>query len=149
ITLEPLAALHLCKAASGHRHGGRTMTQVCHQPQSEVQPLKLPRPTPFISVVVPVRNEASCIRRTLEQILDQNYDSRRFEILVADGRSTDDTAEIVREVSLNHPQVRLLDNPGRLASSGRNRGIRFSQGEIILIIDGHCDLKDPDYLAKI
>ncbi len=50
---------------------------------------------PFISVIVPVRNEEPFIRRTLDRLLGQDYDRARFEILVADGRSTDRTAALV------------------------------------------------------
>src|SRR5262249_31947850 len=85
----------------------------------------------------------------LQQLLEQNYDPRRYEILVADGRSTDDTAEIVREISLTHPRVRLLDNPGRLSSAGRNQAIRFSQGDIVVVLDGHCDLGARDYVRPL
>src|SRR2546426_21442 len=49
------------------------------QPQSRVESL------PFISVIVPVRNEAAFIGRTLDQLLGQNYEADRFEVIVADG----------------------------------------------------------------
>jgi succinoglycan biosynthesis protein ExoA len=125
------------------------MTILCHHPREWVESLPLTRPLPFISVVVPVRNEARFIRRTLEQLLAQDYDPRRFEVLVADGRSTDGTPEIVRAVAAAHPQVRLLDNPGRLSSRGRNRAVRLSQGDIIVVVDGHCDLPGRFYLRDL
>ena len=50
---------------------------------------------PFISIIVPVRNEANHIAHTLASLLGQDYPADRFEILVADGRSTDDTPTIV------------------------------------------------------
>src|SRR5262249_16836466 len=66
--------------------------------QQPAQVLALPLPhRPFISVVIPVRNEAAFIRATLEQVLGQDYDPQRFEVLVADGHSTDATRAIVRE----------------------------------------------------
>ena len=55
---------------------------------------------PFISVIVPVRNEADHIQRTLIQLLTQNYDCRRFEVLVADGQSTDGTWGIVAALQM-------------------------------------------------
>ena len=88
-----------------------------------------PRPggEPFLSVIVPVRNEAHFIRDTLDRLLTQRYDPRRFEVLVADGGSTDGTRTVVAAYARRFPQVRLLDNPGRLSSAGRNAAIR-SQG---------------------
>ncbi len=104
---------------------------------------------PFISVIVPVRNEAPFLRMTLRQLLDQNYHSDRFEILVADGQSTDGTREIVRELQASNPHLHLLDNPKHWSSAGRNVAIRAAQGDIIVIVDGHCEFDDADYLANL
>ena len=98
---------------------------------------------PFISVIVPVRNEEAFIESTLRQLLAQDYASGRFEILVADGRSTDRTRAIVGELQAKHPQVTLLDNPNRLSSAGRNVAVEASRGELIVLVDGHCELDNP------
>ena len=60
--------------------------------------------------------------RLMHQLLGQDYSADRFEVLVADGRSTDDTREIVAAVATDHPQVRLLDNPRRLSSASSVKG---------------------------
>jgi succinoglycan biosynthesis protein ExoA len=104
---------------------------------------------PFISVIVPVRNEAGFIRRTLTELVSQRYDPERFEILVADGESTDATREIVREFGGKLPAVRLLDNPRRWSSAGRNRGVEHARGDLIVVIDGHCELGNPDHLYEL
>jgi len=103
----------------------------------------------FISVIVPVRNEARFIRHTLGQLLAQNYPADRFEVLVADGRSDDATPMIVREMSAAYPNVALLDNPKRWSSAGRNAAVRAARGDIIVLIDGHCELDNPSYLADL
>jgi succinoglycan biosynthesis protein ExoA len=108
-----------------------------------------PTAWPFISVIVPVRNEAACIRNTLAQLLHQDYPADRFEILVADGRSTDATRAIVAEIADRHPNVRLLDNPGLLSSAGRNRAVEAARGEIVLLIDGHCEVDRVNYLREV
>ena len=69
-------------------------------------------PWPSISVVVPVRNEAACIERTLKHLVRQRYMPDLVEILVADGQSTDATAELVRAFSKQHSHIKLLVNPG-------------------------------------
>src|SRR5439155_21468815 len=43
----------------------------------------------------------------------------------------------------------LLDNPGRLASAGRNVAIRAARGELIVIVDGHCDLEGRRHLRDL
>ena len=104
---------------------------------------------PLISVIVPVRNEADYIADTLAQLLVQDYPPDRLEILVADGRSTDETRTIVSAIATDHPRVRLLDNPRRLSSAGRNVALAASRGDIILLIDGHCQIDNPRYLADL
>jgi succinoglycan biosynthesis protein ExoA len=104
---------------------------------------------PFISVIVPVRNEARHIAGTLGQLLEQDYDQGSFEVLVADGRSTDSTPEVVRDFQAKYGNLYLLDNPGRLSSAGRNRAIEAARGDIIVVVDGHCDLRNPRYLQEL
>jgi succinoglycan biosynthesis protein ExoA len=103
----------------------------------------------FVTVIVPVRNEAKCIERTLSKLATQDYPSGRFEIIVADGRSTDDTAEIVARLQDRFANIILFDNPKRLSSAARNLGVRHGRGDYFIVIDGHCDIDDPLYLRKM
>ena len=102
-----------------------------------------------ISVIVPVRNEAQNIRRTLNCLLDQEFDPSAFEVVVVDGASDDDTAAIVREMQSQLYQLQLLHNPNRLASAARNTGIQHARGQYIVIVDGHCAIHDRRYLANL
>jgi succinoglycan biosynthesis protein ExoA len=111
--------------------------------------LTRPQRWPSISVIVPVRNEAARIVPTLRQLLTQDYSPERFEVLVADGRSTDATRACVQQLAEEHPNLRLLDNPGRLSSAGRNRAVRAARGELVVIVDGHCDLGSRYYLRHL
>jgi len=93
---------------------------------------------PFITVVMPVYNEGRFIEQTLRQLLAQEYPADRYEILVADGMSTDTTREMVRTLANEYPQIKLLDNPKRKSSAGRNVGFQNGRGEYFLVVDGHC-----------
>jgi succinoglycan biosynthesis protein ExoA len=104
---------------------------------------------PIVSIVVPVRNEQRSIARVVEQLLDQDYPQDCVEVLVVDGRSTDRTCEIVAKLAETYSNLRLLDNPKRWSSAGRNIGIRASRGELIVIVDGHCDLNNRRYVASM
>ncbi len=104
---------------------------------------------PFVSIVVPVRNEERFICSTLEQLLEQDYSHDRFEILVVDGRSTDQTRDVVGELAREHPNLRLLDNPRRLSSAARNVGIQHARGQIILVVDGHCEIPSRQMLRNL
>lgn len=104
---------------------------------------------PFITVIVPVRNEVRFIATTVEQLVAQDYPFDHYEILVVDGRSDDATRAIAESLSAIHPQVRVLDNPGRLSSAARNVGVRQARGELIVVVDGHCELDGRDHLRSV
>jgi len=107
-----------------------------------------PGDPPFISVIVPVRNEGRFIGATLDQLLAQRYDRSRFEVLAADGGSADDTRAVVAAYARRYANVRLLRNPRGWSSAGRNAAVRASRGDIILLVDGHCRLDNPLHLAE-
>jgi succinoglycan biosynthesis protein ExoA len=105
------------------------------------------RRQPKISIVIPVRNEIKGIGHLLDSLTSQDLDHDLFEIIVADGRSTDGTAEYVRHFSLKSPvAVTVVDNPGIRSSAGRNAGLINSAGEVIVFIDGHCHIPSKTLL---
>src|SRR5947209_8774151 len=105
--------------------------------------------TPFVTVVVPVRNEECYLEATLHPLLIQDYPADRYEVIVADGESDDGTVEIVRRLQEEHPNLRLVHNPRRLSSAARNLGVRLGRGDYVLVVDGHCDLQNLNYLRQM
>jgi succinoglycan biosynthesis protein ExoA len=106
-----------------------------------------PNARPFVSVVMPVRNEAAYIGRALAAVFAQDYPADRLEVLVADGMSTDGTRERVAEAAKSRSNLRLLDSPGRTAPCGLNAGVRAARGEIVVRVDGHCEI-ERDYVSR-
>lgn len=102
---------------------------------------------PFVTVVVPVRNEIRTIDRCLGALLEQDYPRAATEILVVDGESDDGTPDVVRAHARWAPHVRLLSNPARHAASAMNVGIAAARGEIVARVDGHA-LVPPDFLRR-
>ncbi len=102
-----------------------------------------------VSVIVPVRNEEPFIEQTLQYLLDQDRDGLDLEILVVDGESDDRTCEIVQRMATRHPEIQLHHNPRRLSSAARNVGIRHARGDMILVVDGHCEITDRQHLRKM
>ncbi|ARK11842.1 glycosyltransferase [Fibrella sp. ES10-3-2-2] len=64
---------------------------------------------PYISVLVAARNEEATIRECLTALADVVYPANRYEVLVGNDGSTDNTARIVQEFSVNKPLFRLID----------------------------------------
>jgi succinoglycan biosynthesis protein ExoA len=104
---------------------------------------------PFVSVIVPVRNEGRFVERTIKQLLEQDYPANRFEILVVDGRSSDSTRSLVEARAHGCLNLRLAENPRFLSSAARNIGIQQARGSLIVIVDGHCDLQNASYLRDL
>lgn len=103
---------------------------------------------------MPIRNEADYIERSLRSVLAQDYPPDRLEVLVADGISTDATREIVQQTCKNHnlptfqpSNVQLIDNPVRIVPTALNIAIRQARGDIIIRVDGHCEIA-PDYVSQ-
>ncbi len=108
---------------------------------------------PPISVIIAARNEESNIGKCLQSIIRQNYPAERFEIVVVDDRSTDETAAIVTNYQLAHPSVRLVrvtnissDLPPK--KNALNEGIRQSRFDILAFTDADC-VASQDWLSCI
>jgi succinoglycan biosynthesis protein ExoA len=101
---------------------------------------------PLVTVIMPVRNEGAYIARSLAAVLAQDYAPDRLEIIVVDGMSNDDTRSIVQSF-MQRGNLRLIDNPRRIAPTGMNLGIESARGEIIVRVDGHCEIA-RDYVRR-
>lgn len=102
---------------------------------------------PYVTIVMPVRNEAAFISRSVSAVLAQDYPQERMEIFVVDGMSTDETRKQVCAIASRHGNVRLLDNPKGIAPTALNLGIAEARGEIIIRVDGHCEIA-KDYVRR-
>lgn len=101
---------------------------------------------PFVSVVIPMRNESGFIDRCLDSIFAQEYPSDRFEVIVVDGDSDDDSpAVLAGYVARYGERMRVFRNPKRIVPPAMNIGIRAARGSIIMRVDAHTTL-DPAYM---
>ena len=93
------------------------------------------------SIVIPTYNEESCLANCLEGVL--NGSEKPYEIIVADGMSTDRTVEIAEKYG-----AKVVLNSKKHAAGGRNAGIKASRGDVIVFIDADC-VPDQDWLKEI
>lgn len=101
-----------------------------------------------ISIIIPCRNEKRHISDFLDSLLRQDLEPDwQVEILVADGMSDDGTRDVLRHYSEKVPAVRMIDNPGRIVSTGLNAAIAASAGEIIIRMDAHT-IYAQDYIRE-
>lgn len=98
----------------------------------------------LVSVVIPTYNRADLIKETIYSVLEQTYD--KFEIIVVDDGSSDNTKEVVRDIKDERIKYFYQENKG-LPAAARNAGLRQSKGEFIAFLDSD-DLWKPDKLQK-
>ena len=101
---------------------------------------------PFISVVVAARDEEKNIIHCIQSLLNQDYPIDKFEILIVDDFSTDNTAELVKKFETSETNLKYLSSTAKrhekiVVSYKREAiqtGINASKGQYILLTDADC-----------
>lgn len=91
-----------------------------------------------VAVIIPTLNEERFIENCLTSVMEQTFPFGAMDVMVVDGGSKDRTREIVQRISDSHPNVRLIDNPGRIQSIAFNIGVRASSAPYIVRLDAHA-----------
>jgi len=100
-----------------------------------------PTENPLISVIIPTYNRAWAIKEAIDSVLAQEYN--RFEIIVVDDGSTDDTQHILEAYTKD---ITIIHQRNKGVSAARNRGVDFASGQWIAFLDSD-DLWLPEKLA--
>ena len=125
------------------------MIQSSHHPTTKASSSPGAVCTAVVTAVIPIRNEAAFIARTLDQVLDQDLTGVELEVIVVDGESTDGTQDIVNRYVDRDQRIQLINNPQRLSSAARNLAIGLATGDYIVIIDGHCEIPSRSYFIDL
>jgi len=116
--------------------------------ETEAQPQWLrPDDLPFVTVIVPVRNEEGFIGRCLQALAAQDYPHELFETIVLDGGSRDATESETRLTAETEGlTVFYVPNPKHTTAAGFNLGLTLAHGDIIIKVDGHTRVA-PDFIS--
>ncbi len=102
-----------------------------------------------VSVVIPAYNSAAHIERLLASLVAQTYPRDRYEIILVDDGSSDDTAALAEQALARWGGAgRVVRKTNGGPASARNVGIHASSAEIIAFIDADC-VADADWLASV
>jgi cellulose synthase/poly-beta-1,6-N-acetylglucosamine synthase-like glycosyltransferase len=100
---------------------------------------KMSQIVPTVSLVIPTYNEASVIRQKLENVLQLDYPREKFEVVVVDSASNDETGNIVKKFAGEHRReinLVLIEQPVRRGKSEAiNEALRNITSEIIVLTD--------------
>ena len=102
----------------------------------------------WVSVIAPCRNERAHVGAFCDSALAQRLpEGWRMELLVADGESDDGTRALLDQRAARDERLRVVDNPGRIVSTGLNACLRRARGAVIVRMDIHTTFA-PDYVAQ-
>jgi succinoglycan biosynthesis protein ExoA len=93
----------------------------------------------LVTVILPILNEERFIERALRSILNQGTPNFDLEILVIDGQSIDNSAQIVSRMAAADSRIRLLVNEAKKTPSALNIGLREARGEYVCILGSHAE----------
>lgn len=113
--------------------------------RSRVEPAPS-KPSPFISIVIPVYNEETVIAKTIGSLRQSTHQD--YEILVVNDGSTDGTADVVQALAASDPRIRLVTLPNGGKAQALNAGFRAARADIVVTIDGDTLLL-PDTLRRL
>lgn len=116
------------------------------QSLSENIKVKYPE-NPFVSLIIPCRNEIECIVECLESVANNDYPKQYMELIIIDGMSDDGTRECIKDFVQKYPWIKPLDNPGKEQQLALNIGIQNAKGDIIIRMDAHT-LYDNHYISE-
>lgn len=99
----------------------------------------------LLSVIIPTLNSGATLEACLRSITGQDMPRDRYEIVLADAGSTDDTLTIAQTCGVDQ----ITSNPLKTGEAGKTAGIKVSSSELIALIDSDNILPDPSWLSRM
>ena len=114
-------------------------------PQLEINNIIENTPLPLVSVILPTRNRADLIVRSIDSVIKQTYTN--WELIIWDDGSTDNTKEIID--SYKDPRIRYFYDSNHGAHYARNQAMVISQGKYIAFLDSDDAWMEDKLLVQI
>jgi len=104
---------------------------------------------PLVSVIICTYNREKYLPSALNSLKNQTVDKKKYEIIIVNNNSTDNTEEISKRFIKENPElnIKYVVETQRGLSAARNRGIKESDGEIIIFIDDDAEVT-PNYVEE-
>ena len=97
---------------------------------------------PFVSIIIPVRNVEKIVGRCLESLKELDYPKEKYEVIVSDSNSLDNTHAVVKKYGAIY-----ISTPKKTICAGRDEGFKIARGEIVAFSDADC-VMDKDWIKN-
>ncbi len=102
--------------------------------------------TPFVSVIIPHRNDSYRLAQCIEALTNQTYPRKMYEIIVVDNCSDNIHKQKLTNIN-NDYKIILLNQPKLGSYAARNLGFEHSKGDFIAFTDSDC-VPEPDWIEN-
>ena len=103
---------------------------------------------PYVSVIIPTYNRSLLLEQTVDTFLAQDYPADRWELIIVDNGSTDDTRNVTLKLETRNSRIRTLTEKRKGAHFARNHGALAARGAILYFTDDDM-LAEPSMLSEI
>ena len=102
-----------------------------------------------ISVLIAARNEGKNIEKLLQSLYNQSFNKEKFEVIIVDDHSDDDTSAVVESFISSHSEMnlKLLKATGSGKKQAISQALHAAENEIILVTDADCEL--PEHWIEV
>lgn len=109
-----------------------------------------------VSVLIAAKNEGPNIEILLQSLYNQSFDNEKFEVIIVDDNSTDNTFEVSEKFRVLHPEIylKLLKATGTGKKQAISQALHAAENTIVLVTDADCELPPrwievmTDYFTK-
>jgi glycosyltransferase involved in cell wall biosynthesis len=100
------------------------------------------------SIIIPAYQAATALPRCLDALCHQSIDRSRYEIIVVDDGSTDNTADAAEQALQNHSPAHVIRATHGGPARARNLGVQAAQSNLLLFTDADCE-PVPDWIEQL
>ena len=95
-----------------------------------------------ISILIAARNEGKNIEKLLQSLYNQSFNKERFEVILVDDHSDDDTFEVSENFRVLHPEMhlKLLKATGSGKKQAISQALHAAENELVMVTDADCEL---------
>lgn len=101
-----------------------------------------------LSIIIPVYNTSKYLPKCIESCLHQDMDVSKYEIILVDDGSTDNSLEILRSYEASNANIHVYAQKNQKQGAARNNGLKKAEGKFIWFVDSD-DWIEHNILAEI